>query len=81
MKKQSKKNWYDVYRKKGKRMVKINFKKMFLHEDLDIEKLQKILGYTKDGILYMLKRSTMKLKTFNILKEKGIKDIEKYIIK
>jgi hypothetical protein len=61
----------------GKKVFLIDFNKFLKDKKLTVEELSKIISYTFDGTMKMLERGTIKLSTYNKLKELH-SDLDKY---
>lgn len=64
----------------GKKMIAFNFKSFMISENLTVEELAKLLGYTIDGTMTMLNRGTVKANKLLTIKQ-TYPDAERYEVK
>lgn len=75
------KKWIDTYREfVGKKIYSFNFNKFFKDTNITVEKFAELIGYTVDGVIKMIQRGTIKIKTYEVL-EQHFNNLNKYIIK
>lgn len=62
------KKW--VKERRGRKMIVFNFKGFMQSENLTVEVLAKLLGYTVEGTITMLNRGTIKINNLVTLKKR-----------
>jgi len=76
-----KKKWITKYQKEyGQKTIPIDFEKFMRHYELTVEELVVVLCYSKQGVVSMLSRGTVKRSVFDLLAV-HYSDIYKYIKK